>query len=46
MFLPDKPIDLNDILEYVLSGSLKFHIKNNIIISGTFDPYNSIAVLH
>ena len=44
-FLPDKIIDINDILEYVLNGKLKFHIKNNIVISGDIDPSNTFAVV-
>lgn len=45
IFLPDKTIYINDVLEYLLNGSLKFHIKNNIIMSCNFNPHNSIAVL-
>jgi hypothetical protein len=41
--LPDKVIELNDIIEYLLNGTLKFHIKHNKIISSDFPPYNSIA---
>lgn len=41
--LPDKVIVLNDIIEYLLNGRLKFHIKHNKIISSDFPPYNSIA---
>lgn len=43
IILPDKIIDPQDIIEYVLNGSLKFHIKNNKIISSAFPPHISIA---
>ena len=45
IFLPDKTIDIKDVLEYVLNGTLKFHIKNNIIISCNFDHRNSLAAI-
>ena len=43
IILPDKVIGLDDIIEYLLNGTLKFHIKHNKIISSNFPPYNSIA---
>lgn len=43
IILPDKVIGLDDIIEYLLNGTLKFHIKHNKIISSDFPPYNSIA---
>lgn len=43
MILPDKIIDIEDVSEYLLNGSLKFHIKNNKFIISNFPTYQSIA---
>lgn len=45
IILPDKVIDLHDVLEYLLNGSTKFHIKNNKILNSSFNPINSLAKL-
>jgi hypothetical protein len=43
IILPDKTIDIHDVLEYLLNGSTKFHIKHNKIITCSYDPFNSLA---
>jgi hypothetical protein len=44
LFTPNKVIDLNDINEYILNGSFKFHIKNNKIISMSQDYAYSLII--
>lgn len=46
LFLPDSTIDVTDVVEYVLNGTWKFHIKHNTLISGNISSTNTFAIVN